>query len=97
MTVTGHDPTEEGDTFLDEDHAYRFWYRTDSSRPAGLIESHRLPDGRWCSGSVAFKGNGDGFPEWTVILEEPLTLTPSILCRSCGSHGWIEGGRWRPA
>lgn len=97
MTVTGYDPHEDGATFLDENHAYRYWYRADSPRPAGLIESHRLPDGRWCEGSVAFKGFGEGSPEWTVVLEDPLTLTPSIRCRSCSNHGWLEAGRWRSA
>lgn len=97
MTVTGYTPDEDNATFLDETHAIRYWYRADSPRPAGLIESHRLPDGRWCEGSIAFKGHGEGSPEWTVVLEEPLTLTPSIRCRDCSEHGWIEGGRWRSA
>lgn len=97
MTVTGYTPDEDGATFLDADHAYRFFYQSGSAEPAGLIESHRLEDGRWCEGSVAFKGSGVGKPEWTVVLEDPLTLSPSILCRSCGSHGYIEGGRWRTA
>jgi hypothetical protein len=97
MTVTGFDPHEDGATFLDESHAYRYWYRADTTRPAGLIESHRLPDGRWCEGSIAFKGFGDGSPEWIVVLEEPLTLTPSILCRTCKHHFFIEGGRVRLA
>lgn len=96
MTVTGYDPTEDGATFLDPDHAIKFYTRAGSAEPIGLIESHRLPDGRWCEGSVAFKGHGAGRPEWTVITREPLTLTPSIKCR-CGEHGWIEGGKWRSA
>jgi hypothetical protein len=97
VTVTGFTPDEDNATFLDEGHAYRYWYRADTTRPAGLIESHRLPDGRWCEGSIAFKGFGGGSPEWIVVLEEPLTLSPSIKCRSCSSHGWIEGNRWRSA
>jgi hypothetical protein len=97
MTVTSYDPHEDGATFLDEDHAYRLWFRTDSPHPAGLIESHQLPDGRWCEGSIAFKGFGEGRPEWTVVLEDPLTLSPSILCRDCGHHFYIEGHRARVA
>lgn len=98
MTVTGFDPAEDGASFLDADHAYKFYFSTESgTRPAGLIESHRLPDGNWCEGAVAFKGRGGGSPQWTVLLEDPLTLSPSILCRDCGSHGYIEGGKWRPA
>lgn len=36
-------------------------------------------------------------PRWQVASEEPLTLHPSLLCRSCGHHGWIRDGRWVPA
>jgi hypothetical protein len=97
VAVTGYDPHKDDATFLDENHAYRYWHRAGSPRPVGIIESHRLPDGRWCEGSIAFKGNGDGSPEWTVILAEPLTLSPSILCRSCGEHFFIEGGKARLA
>lgn len=31
---------------------------------------------------------------WKVEQEEPLTLSPSILCRACGDHGFIREGRW---
>lgn len=34
---------------------------------------------------------------WDVISEDPLTLSPSVLCRSCGFHGFIRGGKWMPA
>lgn len=34
---------------------------------------------------------------WTVQSWEPLTLSPSILCRRCGDHGFIREGRWVPA
>lgn len=71
-------------------------------RPGGLIEYHRTPDGRECGVSVLFDLDGvrNAFPDrpvWTVQSLEPLTLTPSILCRRCGHHGWIKDGRWRPA
>lgn len=36
-------------------------------------------------------------PRWTVESTEPLTLSPSLLCRGCGNHGWIREGRWVPA
>lgn len=32
---------------------------------------------------------------WTVQQREPLTVTPSILCRGCGLHGYITAGEWR--
>lgn len=37
---------------------------------------------------------GDQHPLWDVVNEEPLTLTPSVLC-SCGWHGFITDGKWR--
>lgn len=33
---------------------------------------------------------------WRIISWEPLTLSPSILCKRCGDHGFIENGKWRP-
>ena len=30
---------------------------------------------------------------WTVMQEDPLTLTPSIHCTVCGVHGWMRGDR----
>jgi hypothetical protein len=35
-----------------------------------------------------------GKPTWQVQSWEPLTVTPSVLCRLCGDHGWITEGRW---
>lgn len=34
---------------------------------------------------------------WTVERADPLTLSPSIACRSCGDHGYIRDGCWVPA
>ncbi|TCO57128.1 DUF6527 family protein [Actinocrispum wychmicini] len=39
-------------------------------------------------------GNG---PTWQVESWEPLTLSPSLFCRTCGDHGFIREGRWVPA
>ena len=97
VTVTGYSPDEDGATFLDPAHAYKLVTRAGSDEPIGLIEFHRLPGGSWCEGVVHFKGAGEGHPEWDIIQDDPLTLSPSILCRTCGSHGYIEGGRWRSA
>lgn len=66
----------------------------------GLIESHRAPDGSKCGGSVTFdvpEAEGISGPHWTVEQWEPLTISPSILCRRCGHHGFIQDGRWVPA
>jgi hypothetical protein len=34
---------------------------------------------------------------WDVEQEEPLTISPSLLCHVCGNHGFIREGRWIPA
>jgi hypothetical protein len=34
---------------------------------------------------------------WTLVQLDPLTLSPSLLCRVCGHHGFIREGRWVPA
>lgn len=30
----------------------------------------------------------------TIEQEEPLTISPSILCPRCNLHGFIREGRW---
>ena len=69
----------------------------------GLEYWHPTPDGKnlRCPGFIYFKGmNGDlhtdDTMEWDVISLEPLTLSPSLLCRGCGHHGHIQNGRWEP-
>ena len=68
---------------------------------AGAVIRHRTPDGGECTHGVTFD-----LPETavlgdrhrgTVVSWEPLTLEPSLLCRRCGDHGWVRGGRWVPA
>ena len=34
---------------------------------------------------------------WVVEQVQPLTLSPSILCRACQFHGHIREGKWVPA
>jgi len=34
---------------------------------------------------------------WTVESWEPLTISPSILRKACGCHGFIREGKWVPA
>jgi hypothetical protein len=65
----------------------------------GVIETHQQPDGQGeCSGYVRFRGRGsEDQPQWDVLSVEPLTLSPSILCRTCGAHGFVREGKWVPA
>jgi hypothetical protein len=66
-------------------------------------EEHDRADGKGrCGGFVMldvpesepFRAGG---PLWTVESTDPLTLSPSLLCRACGNHGWIRNGTWVPA
>jgi hypothetical protein len=73
-----------------------------------LAPLHRLDDGlprwtfwHWCT----FANTRKIEPRWlpmglgnhTVVAEEPVHLTPSLLCPECGLHGFIHDGRWVPA
>lgn len=69
---------------------------------AALNDYHRRPDGSPCAGFVPFRGTNyskqfEGQPNyqaWDVLSTEPLTLSPSLLCRRCGDHGFIRDGKW---
>ena len=70
---------------------------------AGINDYHRRKsDGAWCRGWVMFNGSslGKQFNNqggWDVTQREPLTISPSMVCRSCGDHGFIQNGKWVPA
>lgn len=42
----------------------------------------------------AFEGT---IASWKIESADPLTLSPSILCRACGDHGFIRNGKWERA
>lgn len=54
-----------------------------------------LPDGHV---EFTHECNGEGatatlpMPPWRVLVGTPLTVEPSVRCRSCGWHGWIANG-----
>lgn len=69
---------------------------------AGTRIDHKKPDGSECASAIHFDLPGSehlspGSPRWQVIAWEPLTISPSLLCRLCGDHGFIREGRWVPA
>jgi hypothetical protein len=73
----------------------------DVAGPQGAHCRLRRTDGR-CAGwvDVHYGHGSDAGNGWTLVSEEPLTLTPSIRC-SCdldhqgeGQHGFITAGRW---
>lgn len=65
----------------------------------GIHEWHREREGGdYESGFIQFAGRGkvQHSVAWDVISEDPLTLSPSLACRTCGHHGFIRNGRWEP-
>lgn len=66
----------------------------------GAIVSHpNLKTGGRCWAGITFASDVARrvFKEhsmWQVISENPLTLSPSLLCRVCGDHGFIREGKW---
>lgn len=70
----------------------------------GIIERHGCSDlgGKSYGGSVPFNNPAGlaawpaNYPKWTVESLWPLTLSPSLLCRDCGHHGYIRQGVWVP-
>lgn len=91
MSLDGLWP-EDGWTALDDDHVYRLVSR--DGEVVGLIEAHRQADGEWCRGGIYWVQIREGAPIWTLVSLDPLHVEPSLLCRRCGSHGFIRGGTW---
>lgn len=66
----------------------------------GAIVSHpNSQTGGRCWSGIMFDGEVARrvFSEhsvWQVVSIEPLTLSPSLLCRVCGDHGFIRNGKW---
>lgn len=52
------------------------------------------------NGWVAFEGRSwaaafeHKIDTWKVESEEPFTISPSVLCRACGDHGFVRNGKW---
>ena len=78
------------------------WYSYKGTEHAGLIVAHLHSGGKLCAGAVGIKGRDfigyDGNrPLWTLVSEDPLTLTPSIdnsQETGCNLHGFITNGVW---
>lgn len=66
--------------------------RSLDGEPLGVAYVHFAPNGDRHEGWVPIGGAG-----WKLDQLESLTLSPSLLCRACGHHGFIRDGRWVPA
>ena len=89
-------------TDLGNNHSFTFVEFRDDSR-IGISYYHTTPEGNTCNGFITFEGGAwanafdNKIPSWKVISFEPLTITPSLLCKACGDHGFITDGKWVPA
>lgn len=84
-------------------HAIQF-VSFDGDEHAAINDYLHRKDGTPCSGFIPFAGHKweEAFPQsaievWDVQSLDPLTITPSVLCRTCGDHGHITNGKWVPA
>jgi hypothetical protein len=88
---------------LGHDHTLEFVsYKGDEY--AGANVAHNKPDGSRCNGFITIKGsawdrefNDPEVASWEMSQVDPITLTPSLLCRVCGDHGFVREGKWVPA
>jgi hypothetical protein len=91
------------DSYIDigDNHSIHFTeYKGD--KHAGMNVKHLTPEGKECNGFISFTGGAwakefEGHPthqSWEAQSFEPLTMTPSILCRVCGDHGFITNDKW---
>lgn len=89
------------DIDLGHDHVFHpTVYKDDFS--GGIID-HKKPDGSDCSGHISFANRAwanafdNKITTWDLVSEDPLTISPSVLCLTCGDHGFIQEGKWVPA
>lgn len=68
--------------WLDEDGRH-VWVEHKCTRPSD-----------WPTAKAKLPLGPDG---WTLVSTDPLTVTPSIRCVECDTHGFITDGRWVPA
>ena len=88
-------------TYVDIGHGVSIEIRhvAGETEPAGVAYKHPDGKGGTCEGWAPFNGHpggrhGEG---WDVESLQPLTISPSLLCRICGNHGFIRNGVWVPA
>ena len=64
----------------------------------GWMHTHpdaRSSEGMLCQSFCAVRPL-NGAPIHQIICVDPLTLQPSLLCRTCGAHGNVTNGQWEP-
>jgi hypothetical protein len=65
------------------------------------IEHPHKQTGGFCDGLVTLDTAPAEFRQgndvWSQPSVDPLTLEPSVLCHTCGDHGFVRAGKWEPA
>ncbi len=84
---------------IDIGGGHRIAFTESDGQPYGIVDFHNKPDGTECwGGSIMFdlpqNAHVPDRAKWQVESMDPLTLSPSLLCTLCGSHGYIREGRW---
>lgn len=64
---------------LDDDETHILWWHKCNHGEHHDLYPARLPNSQ---------------AGWTVVQKDPLTVTPSIMCGSCKTHGFITNGKW---
>jgi hypothetical protein len=87
--------TRDGETLEEIDPQHVIIRRFIDGELYGVNEFHPDPQmpSEPCGGWVPVNRNGDD-RHWTLVSEHPLTLSPSLRCGRCPSHGYIRDGRW---
>lgn len=71
----------------------------DMERIGATVAHKRADNGKDCLSAITFDSEVARrvFPAntiWQVQSWQPLTISPSLLCRLCGDHGFIREGKW---
>lgn len=108
----GHLPDDAVDLGHDHWYAWVQWAPDRDLNPqhdgipdeprAGVSVGHLTPEGEPCESYASMRTPvteriDPEAPKWDLIQVEPLTLSPSLLCRLCGDHGFVREGKWVPA
>jgi hypothetical protein len=88
------------DLWLDDDNALEFIHWKDDPEPYGAHWWHRAnTETGWHMGGFQWRKPDPIIhgAVWELNSFEPLDVSPSLLCQTCGAHGFIKQGKWIPA
>lgn len=80
---------------VDIGHGVTIEVRRLDGKIAGVAYEHTCLNGHRSPGWIPVKPEAPN--GWDLVSADPITLSPSLLCRTCGHHGFIRDGRWVPA